>query len=91
MRHRRKGEAGTSGKPEIAARLRSIREEKYGEDGAGDVAELLDLPLRTWVNYEHGVTIPGDVLLRYLVVTGVEPSWLLEGRGAKYRPASHQI
>ena len=82
----RGGRAGhASGKPAIAARLRSIREELYGEDGAGEMAGLLGLPVRTWLNYEDGITIPGDVLLRYMRATGIEPGWLLDGSGTKYR------
>ena len=31
------------------------------------------------------MTIPGEVLLNYLVVTGAEPLWLLTGIGEKFR------
>ena len=48
----------------IGTRLRSIREEIYGDDGELAVAEQLGLPLGTWLNYERGVTIPGEVMLR---------------------------
>ena len=29
--------------------------------------------------------IPGDVLLRYLELTGIEPGWLLRGAGPRFR------
>ena len=72
-------------KSAIGARLRSIREDLYGNDGELAVADQLGLPLGTWLNYERGVTIPGEVILRYLMLTKAEPLWLLEGQGVKYR------
>lgn len=72
-------------KAALGIRLRSIREEIYGDDGDCALAEQLGLPPGTWLNYERGVTIPGEVILRYLTLTKVEPLWLLEGQGAKYR------
>jgi len=59
--------------------------ELYGEHGAPALARLLGLPERTWSNFENGVTIPGDILLELLVLTRVEPGWLLEGKGARFR------
>lgn len=32
------------------------------------------------------MTVPGHVLLRFLVLTRVEPRWLLDGEGRTYRP-----
>ena len=52
------------------------------------LAEALRLPSRTWANYEDGVTIPGEVLLEFLELTGVEPSWLLRGAGEMSRVAT---
>jgi hypothetical protein len=43
------------------------------------------LPTRTWLNYERGVTIPGEVLLRFIDLTSAEPRWLLTGQGPRYR------
>lgn len=71
----------------IAARLRSIRVETHGEDGVAELARRLSLPARTCLNYESGVTIPGEVMLRFLLATGAEPPWLLEGVGERYRPS----
>jgi hypothetical protein len=72
-------------KAAIAGRLRLIRSESFGEQGGPELADQLGLPSRTWLNYESGVTIPGEVLLRFLEITGTEPFWLLGGEGLKYR------
>ena len=72
----------------LASRLREVRLELYGEHGAPLLAKALEIPTRTWANYESGITIPGLVLLRFFAVTGVESSWLLSGEGRKYRPGS---
>ena len=69
----------------LAARLRLIRTERFGEHGGAELARLLGLPAGTWANYERGVIIPGDVLLRFLTLTAAEPHWLLHGEGPKYR------
>jgi hypothetical protein len=60
----------------------------YGEDGAQDLAKALRLPERTWQNFEAGVQMPGEVILRFLLVTGTEPHWLLTGEGNRYRAPS---
>jgi hypothetical protein len=45
----------------------------------------LGIPIRTWYNYESGVTVPGEVILRFVELTGVDPNWLLHGEGPRYR------
>ena len=78
----------------LAHRLREVRLDRYGDDGGPLLAELVGVPARTWANYESGVTIPGLVLLRFIDATGVEPRWLLTGKGRR-DPAglreSHQL
>ena len=69
---------------DLAQRVREVREDMYGEYGAQFLADALDLPLRTWANYERGVVIPAVVILKLIDVTRVNPCWLLTGRGAKY-------
>lgn len=71
----------------IANRLRVVRTELYGENGGPLLSRALRLPFRTWSNYERGVTIPGEVLLEFIDLTGAEPRWLLRGLGEKYRMA----
>ena len=72
-------------KSALAGRLRAIRREIYGEEGGPELAARLGLPSRTWLNYESGVTLPADVLLRFLEITGTVPSWLLHGTGPNTR------
>src|SRR5439155_14758442 len=72
----------------LSERLRQIRVERFGERGGSEMARQLGLPVRTWYNYESGVTVPAEVLLRFVELTSVEPVWLLHGRGPKFRPAA---
>lgn len=58
--------------------------ELYGEDGGPMLAEALDLPPRTWANYEMGVTVPAPVVLRLIELTGACPHWLLTGEPPRY-------
>jgi hypothetical protein len=68
----------------IASRLSEVREERFGVEGVAALAGALGLPPRTWMHYESGVTIPGEVLLRFIEATGANPHWLLTGLGRKY-------
>ena len=69
----------------LAGRVREVREDLYGEFGAQSLADALGLPLRTWLNYERGVTIPAPVILALIEATGVDPHWLMTGEGDRYR------
>jgi hypothetical protein len=69
----------------ISSRLREVRQELFGEHGGPELARRLDLPARTWYNYETGVTVPAEVLLQFIDQTGANPVWLLSGEGPKYR------
>lgn len=75
-------------KRKLADRFRQVRVEQFGLRGDSRLARELNIPLRTWLNYESGVTIPGEILLLFLVLTDVEPRWLLSGEGAMYRSAA---
>jgi hypothetical protein len=77
-------------KKELARRLVEVRETLFGIDGGPQIARLLDLPARTWANYERGVTMPGEILLGFVVATGVDPDWLIEGKGPMFRDADEQ-
>lgn len=72
-------------KAQLSARLRDIRQELYGDHGGPELARQLGLPARTWYNYETGVTVPAEILLSFIEVTGTNPIWLLTGEGPKYR------
>jgi hypothetical protein len=69
----------------LAGRLRTVRLDRYGEHGGPLLAEALGIPVRTWIRYESGATIPGLVLLRFIELANIEPQWLLTGEGQRYR------
>ncbi len=71
-------------KSALADRVREIRLERYGQHGGPLLAERLDVPFRTWVNYESGCTIPAHVILRFIELTEASPHWLISGEGPKY-------
>jgi hypothetical protein len=74
-------------KLQLAERLASLRFELFGERGGPEMARRLAIPVRTWYNYEGGVTVPAEVILRIIELTSVEPVWLLRGEGPKFRHA----
>ncbi|WP_165232169.1 hypothetical protein [Aquisphaera insulae] len=49
------------------------------------MADALQVPFRTWFNYENGCTIPAPSILRFIELTRANPHWLLTGRGPKYQ------
>lgn len=69
---------------EIGGRLRAVRLDRWGEDGAQFLADEVGVPLRTWLNFERGIGMPGVVMARFLASTGVDPRWLLTGEGEMY-------
>ena len=70
-------------KASLSRRLREIRQEIFGEHGGPELARRLNLPARTWYNYETGVTVPAEVLLSFIEQTSANPTWLLSGVGEK--------
>lgn len=72
-------------KTDLARRVRLVREELYGAHGGPMLAAALELPFRTWHNYETGCTIPAPTILRFIEVTDADPHWLLTGEGERYR------
>ena len=72
-------------KASISKRLREVRQEQFGEHGGPELARRLNLPARTWYNYETGVTVPAEVLLSFIDQTGANPVWLLSGEGPRFR------
>jgi Peptidase S24-like len=69
----------------LAERLAALRSELYGDRGGPEMARRLGIPVRTWYNYEGGVTVPAEVILKIIELTSVEAGWLLHGDGAKFR------
>ena len=69
---------------DLGNRLRGIRSDLCGEYGVQFMADRLGILVGTWMNYERGVVVPGEVILAVLVETGANPAWLLSGDGAKF-------
>jgi hypothetical protein len=69
----------------LARRFIEVRRDLYGDHGGPLMAKAMNLPFRTWANYEAGVVMPAHILLVFLEVTGVDPRWLLTGEGESYR------
>jgi transcriptional regulator with XRE-family HTH domain len=69
----------------LAERVAELRLEHSGRRGVQSFAAQLGLRARTWYNYETGKKIPGDVILKLIELTNVEPRWLQRGEGPKYR------
>ena len=69
----------------LASRVREIRLDQFGGDGIANLAIAMNIPARTWENFENGVMIPARILLQFIEITGVEPHWLLTGEGERYR------
>jgi hypothetical protein len=72
-------------KLDLAERLGALRSELFGDRGGPEMARRLNIPVRTWYNYEGGVTVPAEVMLKIIELTSVEPIWLLHGKGPKFR------
>jgi hypothetical protein len=85
MARKKTAQTAAHAKALLADRLRLIRVELFGVRGGAPLAEAVGVPLRSWYNYERGVTVPAEVLLRFLDVTAADPHWLLTGEGPKYR------
>jgi hypothetical protein len=71
----------------LADRVRTIRIQRFGENGGPLLAERIGVPFRTWINYEEGCTIPAQVILRFIEITDAAPHWLLTGEGQVYLSA----
>src|SRR5271163_1520978 len=69
----------------LAERLAALRSELYGDRGGPEMARRVGIPVRTWYNYEGGVTVPAEVILKIIELTSVEAVWLLHGEGPKFR------
>ncbi len=79
-----KSDFRASKRAELAARLREVREDLDGEPGSQFMADALEIPLETWLNYESGISVPAEIVLRLQVLSSVSARWLLTGEGEKY-------
>lgn len=73
---------------DLACRIREIRKELFGDEGAAILAAAVNVSPRTWMNYEAGVTMPARVVLQLIHATAVSPHWLLTGQGPKFHDAA---
>jgi hypothetical protein len=71
----------------LAERLAALRSELFGDRGGPEMARRLGIPVRTWYNYEGGVTVPAEVILKIIELTSVEAGWLLHGEEPRFRHA----
>jgi hypothetical protein len=69
----------------LASRLEILRKNHFGEHGSAACAASVGIPYRSWWNYERGIAVPGEVILRVIELTNVEPMWLLHGTMPMYR------
>jgi hypothetical protein len=72
----------------LVRRIREIREDLYGEFGIEAIARALNLPEQTWRNFERGVTMPAEIMLKLLDLTDTDPHWALTGEGERCSPRS---
>ena len=72
-------------KVKLAGRIRMVRIDLFGVNGAPLLAERLEVPVWTWLGYEDGSTIPAQTILRFIEITNADPHWLLTGEGTRYR------
>ena len=72
----------------LARRLRDVREDFQREVPGSPLVRSLGVSERRWAGYEAGATVPGTVILRLIMLTGVSPRWLLNGDGPRYGPDS---
>jgi hypothetical protein len=70
----------------LAQRIEEIAREQYGENGGPLLAARLGIPYRTFLNYISGVTIPAEILLKFIDLTRAHPAWLLNGEEPRYTP-----
>jgi hypothetical protein len=71
-------------KSDLGRRVREIRVALYGENGGPLLAEELKVPYPSLHDFENGCTIPGESILRFIELTGVDPHWLLTGDGERF-------
>src|SRR4051812_30493469 len=78
-------------KIDLAERLVSLRRDFFGTRGGPAIARSLNVTSRTWYNYERGMTIPAEILLKLIETFAVEPSWLLHGEGPRFRGSQTEL
>jgi hypothetical protein len=49
----------------LARRVREIRRALFGDHGISTLSQAVDIPERTWDNFENGVTIPAWIIWQF--------------------------
>jgi hypothetical protein len=57
----------------LASRVREIRLDRFGNDGIATLSQAMNIPTRTWEQFENGVTIPAWILRQFIEISGVQP------------------
>ncbi len=70
----------------LRERMRAIRVDLFGENGAFILAGLLGIPEGKLTCMETEGPIPGYLVLAFIEVTEANPRWLLSGTGERYAP-----
>jgi hypothetical protein len=70
----------------LSERIRAIRIDRFGDDGASVLANLMGIPESKLTSMETHGPIPGHLIVAFIVVTDASPGWLLSGEGEWYSP-----
>jgi hypothetical protein len=68
----------------LSGRMRAVRVDLFGEDGAFTLASLLGVSEGSLTRMETEGPIPGHLMLAFIEVTEANPRWLLSGSGERY-------
>ena len=71
----------------LAERLAALRSELFGDRGGPEMARRLGIPVRTWYNYEGGVTVPAEVILKIIELTVGRGGLAVARRGTEVPPS----
>ncbi len=69
----------------LGHRLREVRETVFGGPDLTALCDLMGVSDEQWMAYEGGGAMPTEIALLFIAATGVQPHWLLTGRGDRYR------
>jgi hypothetical protein len=74
---------------ELRLRICQICQEAFGDVDDAKLASLLGIPNRQVNRIRAGKTLAAEVLIKLIVSTDANPSWLLSGKGQRFiRPTS---
>jgi len=68
----------------LGERIRAIRIDLFGEFRRLELARLLRISDRKLERFETGSTLPAEIILILMEVTGANPHWLQSGEGERY-------